>query len=115
MATPASQVKRSTGKLAAAALRDRDDAIDLKKLLRALQSVRDGDFSVRLPSDKTGLAGKLADAFNDIVAQNQRLANELERAGQNGRQRRPHAASRGDGTARRRVGRNGELGQHADR
>ena len=72
MATPASQVKRSTGKVAAAALRDGDDAIDLKKLLRALQSVRDGDFSVRLPSDKTGLAGKLADAFNDIVAQNQR-------------------------------------------
>ncbi len=83
MATPASQVKRSNGKVAAAALRDGDDAIDLKKLLRALQSVRDGDFSVRLPSDKTGLAGKLADAFNDIVAQNQRLANELERAGQN--------------------------------
>ena len=81
MATPASQVKRSTGKLAAAAVRD--DAIDLKKLLRALQSVRDGDFKVRLPSDKTGLAGKLADAFNDIVAQNQRLADELERAGQN--------------------------------
>ena len=81
MATPASQVKRSTGKLAAAAVRD--DAIDLKKLLRALQSVRDGDFKVRLPSDKTGLAGKLADAFNDIVAQNQRLAEELERAGQN--------------------------------
>ena len=37
MATPASQVKRSTGKVAAAALRDGDDAIDLKKLLRALQ------------------------------------------------------------------------------
>jgi len=34
-----------------------------------------------LPSDKTGLAGKLADAFNDIVAQNQRLADELEHAG----------------------------------
>ncbi|HTL85159.1 MAG TPA: methyl-accepting chemotaxis protein, partial [Acidimicrobiia bacterium] len=79
MATPASHVKRQNGKGADAGLRD--DAIDLKKLLRALQSVRDGDFSVRLPSDKTGLAGKLADAFNDIVAQNQRLADELEHAG----------------------------------
>src|SRR5579864_7719869 len=56
--------------------------VDLKKLLRALQFVRDGDFSVRLPSDQTGLAGKVADTFNDIVSSNQRLARELERAGQ---------------------------------
>src|SRR5580765_2299236 len=55
--------------------------VDIRQLLRALQSVRDGDFTVRLPSDRTGLAGKLADTFNDIVAQNQRLARELERAG----------------------------------
>ena len=56
--------------------------IDLKKLLRALQAVRDGDFSVRLPSDQTGLGGKIADTFNEIVASNQRVARELERAGQ---------------------------------
>ena len=42
--------------------------IDLKKLLRALQSVRDGDFSVRLPSDQTGIGGKIADTFNEIIA-----------------------------------------------
>jgi methyl-accepting chemotaxis protein len=56
--------------------------LDLRKLLRALQSVRDGDFSVRLASDQTGLAGKVADTFNEIVSSNQRLARELERAGQ---------------------------------
>jgi len=56
--------------------------LDLRKLLRALQSVRDGDFSVRLASDQTGLAGKVADTFNEIVGSNQRLARELERAGQ---------------------------------
>src|ERR1044071_1662179 len=56
--------------------------IDLKKLLRALQSVRDGDFSVRLPSDQTGIGGKIADTFNEIIASNQRVARELERAGQ---------------------------------
>ena len=55
--------------------------LDLRRLLRALQAVRDGDFSVRLPSDQTGLAGKVADTFNEIVASNQRLARELERAG----------------------------------
>src|SRR5690348_17137114 len=55
---------------------------DLKKLLRALQSVRDGDFSVRLATDQTGLAGKIADTFNELVSCNQHLCRELERAGQ---------------------------------
>ncbi len=59
-----------------------DSPVDLRKLLRALQAVRDGDFSVRLPSDQTGLAGKVADTFNEIVTSNQRVARELDRAGQ---------------------------------
>jgi len=56
--------------------------LDLSKLLQALQSVRDGDFSVRLASDQTGIAGKVADTFNEIVSANHRLAQELERVGQ---------------------------------
>ena len=56
--------------------------IDLKKLLRALQAVRDGDFSARMPSDRTGIGGKIADTFNEIIASNQRIAREVERAGQ---------------------------------
>ena len=56
--------------------------LDVRRLLRALQAVRDGDFSVRLPGDQTGLAGKVADTFNEIVNSNERLARELERAGQ---------------------------------
>ena len=47
----------------------------------ALQAVRDGDFSVRLPGDWTGLEGKIADTFNEIVASNARMASELERVG----------------------------------
>ena len=58
-----------------------ESELDLKKLLRALQAVRDGDFTVRLPSDQIGLAGKVADTFNEIVASNQRMAREMERAG----------------------------------
>src|SRR5215467_12274496 len=57
-------------------------SLDLRRLLRALQSVREGDFSVRLASDQTGLAGKVADTFNEIVSSNQRLAQELQRVGQ---------------------------------
>src|SRR5579863_7518196 len=59
-----------------------DVVLDQRMLLRVLHAVRDGDFSVRLPSDKTGLAGKIADTFNEIVTSNERLAGELERAGQ---------------------------------
>ena len=58
------------------------ESFDVRELLRGLQAMRDGDFSVRLPSDWTGLGGKVADTFNDIVASNQRLAGELERVGQ---------------------------------
>src|SRR5579863_7865241 len=59
-----------------------DVVLDQRMLLRVLHAVRDGDFSVRLPSDKTGLAGKIADTFNEIVTSTERLAHELERAGQ---------------------------------
>ena len=54
---------------------------ELSELLRVLQAVRDGDFSVRLPGDWTGLEGKIADTFNDIVTSNARMASELERVG----------------------------------
>jgi HAMP domain-containing protein/CheY-like chemotaxis protein/signal transduction histidine kinase len=50
--------------------------------LRALQAMRVGDFSVRMSGDQVGLAGKIADTFNDIVAANQRMAQQLERVGQ---------------------------------
>ncbi len=60
-----------------------DSGLDLRELLRALQAVRDGDFSVRLPSDMTALAGKIADTFNDIVLANEQMAGELARAGEN--------------------------------
>ena len=54
---------------------------ELSELLRALQAVRDGDFSVRLPGDWIGLDGKIADTFNEIVTANARMARELERVG----------------------------------
>jgi HAMP domain-containing protein/signal transduction histidine kinase/DNA-binding response OmpR family regulator len=43
--------------------------------------MRDGDFSVRLPGNWTGLAGKIADTFNEIVTANQQMAKELKRVG----------------------------------
>src|SRR6476620_12473191 len=55
---------------------------ELRELLLALQSVREGDFSVQLPGDWTGLYGKVADTFNDIVKSNRRMSDELARVGQ---------------------------------
>ncbi|MDQ8697349.1 HAMP domain-containing protein [Hyphomicrobium sp. LHD-15] len=52
------------------------------ELLYSLQAVRQGDFSVRLPGDWPDLWGRVADAFNDIVAINQRMSQQLDQVGQ---------------------------------
>ncbi len=54
---------------------------DLSVVLSSLQTMRDGDFSVRLPGNWTGLAGKIADTFNEIIKANQQMAKELKRVG----------------------------------
>jgi hypothetical protein len=89
------------------------DSADLSVILASLQTMRDGDFSVRLPGSWTGLAGKIADTFNSIVSANQQMAEELKRVGQvvgkegRTRERTRFHESRGG------VGRDGSLDQHA--
>jgi HAMP domain-containing protein/signal transduction histidine kinase/CheY-like chemotaxis protein len=58
---------------------DGDDLLDKRKLLAALLALKKGDFRARLPSDLTGIDGKIADTFNDVIELNQRMANELDR------------------------------------
>src|ERR1700684_2514188 len=55
---------------------------DLQELLQALQAMKAGDFSVRMRSDQVGIAGKIADAFNDIISTNERMAEQLEKVGE---------------------------------
>ena len=55
---------------------------ELRDLLSVFLAVREGDFSVRLPGHWTGLVGKIADAVNDVVAANEKMAEQLERVGQ---------------------------------
>jgi hypothetical protein len=50
-----------------------------RQLLSAMQSFREGNFAVRLPPDLTGVEGKIADAFNDIVTLAERRARETAR------------------------------------
>ena len=52
------------------------------ELLASLQAMRTGDFSVRMAGNRLGIEGKIADTFNEIVAANQRMAQQLERVGQ---------------------------------
>jgi len=52
---------------------------DTRALLNALATLKSGDFSVRLPLDWVGIAGKVADTFNEVVALNRRMSRELGR------------------------------------
>src|SRR5690349_610064 len=48
-------------------------------LLRALTSMKKGDFSVRMPVEFTGVQGKISDTLNDILDLQERTATEIER------------------------------------
>jgi HAMP domain-containing protein/CheY-like chemotaxis protein/signal transduction histidine kinase len=54
----------------------------LALILQSLQTMKDGNFSVRLPVTWVGLPGKIADSFNEIVSANEQMALELKRVGQ---------------------------------
>src|SRR6201991_4724103 len=55
------------------------EGLDARLLLRTLMAVKRGDFSVRLPDEQTGVAGKIADTLNEIIEMNERMAHELQR------------------------------------
>ena len=55
------------------------EVVDAKILLNVLDQVKGGDFSARMPLDWTGLPGKVADGFNDVIIANQVFEAELAR------------------------------------
>src|SRR6202167_2854211 len=52
---------------------------DTSTLLKTLIAVNDGEFSVRMPVNLDGVAGKIADTLNDIFKLNERMASEFAR------------------------------------
>jgi methyl-accepting chemotaxis protein len=74
--------ERASSSSASKGSKARSAPVDLSLILASLQTMRDGDFSVRLPVEWVGLEGKIADTFNDIAAANEQMANELNRVGQ---------------------------------
>jgi len=51
----------------------------LRLILTAMTAFRDGVFVVRLPVDWSGMDGRIAEMFNQTIAQKQRLSSEITR------------------------------------
>ena len=56
-----------------------DETVDAKALIRFLASLKERDFTARMPLEWTGLAGKVADGLNEVIVSNQALDTELAR------------------------------------
>src|SRR6058998_1480732 len=54
------------------------DTLDQKQLLQVLTAFEKGDFTVRMPVELTGVAGKIADTLNEILERQQELVKEFE-------------------------------------
>src|SRR5258706_12240220 len=72
--------RRKNGHVATAS--ESGPELNLNQLLDALRAMQSGNFSVRLPGSQVGVAGKICDAFNTIIAANQRIAQQLEHVGE---------------------------------
>jgi len=55
------------------------ETIDTRQLLKFLVAFKKGDFSTRLPVEKTGTAGKIYDTLNDVIELNETMTNEFAR------------------------------------
>jgi methyl-accepting chemotaxis protein len=55
------------------------DTLDHRRLLAGLRALRRGDFTYRLPADTIGIAGEIAEAFNDAAEVHQRMSREFDR------------------------------------
>ncbi len=65
----------------ATAFEPQSDARDaqLRSILGAIMAFRDGNFSERLPVDWGGIEGRIAEAFNEAIGNEDRIAHEVAR------------------------------------
>ena len=57
------------------------DYLDSGLLLQTLTAVKKGNLAVRMPLDRTGVAGKVYDTLNDVIDLNEKLVAERDRVG----------------------------------
>jgi HAMP domain-containing protein/CheY-like chemotaxis protein/signal transduction histidine kinase len=53
------------------------DQLDVKLLLQTLMALKRGDFTARMPSDWTGMSGKIADTLNDIIETKEKMVKAV--------------------------------------
>jgi signal transduction histidine kinase/HAMP domain-containing protein/ActR/RegA family two-component response regulator len=70
---------KAHGSFSAVAARRSVEQVDEAVLLSVLSGFKDGDFDARMPLEWTGMAGKIADTLNEVIAANQTLESEIER------------------------------------
>src|SRR5258708_34190456 len=78
----ASVARRKKNNGHAASASESGPQLNLNQLLDVLRAMQAGNFSVRLPGSQVGGAGKICDAFNTIIAANQRIAQQPQQVGE---------------------------------
>ncbi|MDB5949835.1 MAG: hybrid sensor histidine kinase/response regulator, partial [Massilia sp.] len=53
------------------------EELDAKLLLSTLMALKKGDFTARMPSDWTGVSGKIADTLNDIIETKEKMVKAV--------------------------------------
>ena len=53
------------------------EELDAKLLLATLMALKKGDFTARMPSDLTGISGKIADTLNDIIETKEKMVRAV--------------------------------------
>ncbi|MES2756718.1 MAG: response regulator [Pseudomonadota bacterium] len=53
------------------------EELDAKLLLSTLMALKKGDFTARMPSDWTGVAGKIADTLNEIIETKEKMVKAV--------------------------------------
>ncbi len=84
--TPAAKKNGHARIIASSAIRDEvpealSSQLDYRELLGVLMEVRNGNFNVRMPFDKTGLTGKVCDTLNEIIQLNETMMLNFTKAG----------------------------------
>src|SRR5258708_7950879 len=80
---PKSRNKKQPRRTARTRAEDLTEREFMRQLVRALDAMRDGDFSLRLPSDWSNLQGKVADSLNAISVRMERFNTSLVRLRRN--------------------------------
>src|SRR5215472_13661653 len=55
------------------------ESLNTRELLKVLTAFKKGDYSARMPVDKVGVPGKIADTLNEVLELNEKMAREFAR------------------------------------